>query len=82
MFHDLVDTELDRATAKFGPIKPPHEGLAVIWEEFEELKSEMFWGEKDKAIVELIQLAAMCKRSYQDCYSEYVVDIYNRYKNS
>lgn len=82
MFDNLVNAELDKATQKFGPMRSPHEGIAVIWEEFEELKNEIFWGNKDNTIVELIQLAAMCKRLYLDCYSDYVTEMYNRHKNA
>lgn len=40
--HNEVSDELVAAMAKFPPFNSPHEGLALIWEEFEELKDEVF----------------------------------------
>ena len=37
-----VHSELLEATAKFGSFNSPHEGLAIILEEYEELKKEVF----------------------------------------
>jgi hypothetical protein len=39
-----------------------HEGLSVIWEEFEELKNEVFLKHPNSVHVgdELVQIAAMC----------------------
>jgi len=37
-----VKTELGEATINFQPFRSPHEGLAIILEEYEELKSEVF----------------------------------------
>ena len=37
-----VDIEITKATKKFGPMLSPHEGLAIILEEYEELKAEVF----------------------------------------
>lgn len=43
---DLVVDELDWATERFGAFASKHEGLAVIEEEFLELRDEAFWGDK------------------------------------
>ena len=53
-----------RARSKFGPFDNGHEGLAVIWEEFEELKAFVFGKNQTKEQVEnarkeCVQLAAM-----------------------
>lgn len=37
-----VTNEVHRACAKFPSYNSPHEGLAIIQEEFEELKAEVF----------------------------------------
>lgn len=61
--------ELARARALFAPMHSPHEGLAVIMEEFDELKKHVYenTGRTAKAREEAIQLAAMALR--------YVVDV-------
>lgn len=71
---DLAISELRAATSRFGPMKSPHEGIAIIEEEFLELRSAVFW--PDKAITrsqqrrrqreEAIQLAAMAIRFLVD----------------
>jgi len=53
-----------RARSTFGPFDNGHEGLAVIWEEFEELKSFVFGKNQtqeqiENARKECVQLAAM-----------------------
>lgn len=64
--------ELEEAQQKFRPIVSPHEGYAIIGEEFDE-----FWDEvklknnsKSKMRMELIQVAAMCVRTIVDCLGE------------
>lgn len=62
-----VKAELLNATQKFGSFASGHEGLAVIEEEFLELRSAVFWGVDQKgrpASVreEAVQLAAMAIR--------------------
>lgn len=62
--------ELSRAEKNFPPMRSPHEGLAIIEEEFLEFRNEVYWGDTDdisNMIVEVTQLAAMCHRFLIDC---------------
>lgn len=63
-----VVNECQRAIEKHGHFSSSHEALAVIWEEFEELKDEVFKQKADKLNLrtELVQIAAMCRRFYQE----------------
>lgn len=67
----LVKTEYFKATAKFPKFNSAHEGLAVIWEEFEELKGEVFKNDnsrsKARMAQEACQVAAMAVRFITDC---------------
>ena len=68
---DDVWSEVDRAEKKHKPMHSAHEGLSVIWEEFEELKAEVFKGGKtprDPAAMrkEAVELAAMAVRFIRD----------------
>ena len=67
-FLDEVKQECERASKKHPKFMSMHHGLAVIWEEFEELKTEIFKKEPDLENLEseLIQISAMCKRFYND----------------
>jgi hypothetical protein len=60
--------ELIRATELHAPMHSPHEGLAVIWEEFEELKEHVWQdaGRSSGAREEALQLAAMAMRYVLD----------------
>jgi hypothetical protein len=65
-----VQQELDRACEKHPPLNSLHEAYAVILEELDEFKAEV-WKQKqarsDDAIrAELVQIAAMCMRTVQD----------------
>ena len=61
-----VSLEATIARGKFPAFQSPHEGLAVILEEFEELKSEVFKQFDDRSIANLRgeakQLSAMALR--------------------
>lgn len=67
-FHELVAAELARARRKNAPFHTRHEGLAVIEEEFLELRAEVFRREphREKLLGELVQVAAMCQRFAED----------------
>jgi hypothetical protein len=65
---DLTD-ELRRAQDRFAPFHSPHEGLAVIHEEYVELQSHVYGntGASGEARDEALQIAAMALR--------YVIDL-------
>lgn len=63
---DDVLAELARAEAKFAPMHSGHEGLAVVEEEFEEFKREVFHGSRERQREECVQVAAMALRFIQD----------------
>ena len=62
------DNELARATALHRPMHSAHEGYAVILEELDELKAEVWRKQSDKAAMrkEAIQIAAMAMRFVRD----------------
>lgn len=60
--------ELESALGKFDSFNSPHEGLAVIWEEFEELKRHVWenTARYSDAMDEAVQIAAMALRYVHD----------------
>jgi len=70
IFTEDVAKELDRARQLHANINSLHEGYAIILEELEEFKAEVFL--KDGARVterlwkELVQVSAMCQRTAED----------------
>jgi hypothetical protein len=76
-FAELVDEEVARARAKHAPIHSLHEGYAVLLEELDEFWEEVrAWrggalpepdeAQRDRARRELVQVAAMARRVYED----------------
>lgn len=67
-FPELVAAELARARAVNPLFHTRHEGLAVIEEEFLELRTEVFQREPlaGRLLEELVQVAAMCQRFAED----------------
>lgn len=77
---DEVRIELERAQSRFGPMHSAHEGIAVVEEEFLELREAIYrmkWDASEKNCgpyardlahirVEAIQLAAMAVRFVYD----------------
>lgn len=69
-FTKLIEIELTKARAKHnGAIHGPHEGYAVILEELDEFWDEVRAQKHDpaKMLKELVQTAAMCARTAEDC---------------
>jgi hypothetical protein len=66
----LVETEYSHATRCYGAFKSAHEGFAIIMEEYEELKAEVFkkqaYRHEGLMIKEAKQLAAMAIRFLVD----------------
>lgn len=63
-----VQIELYRATDKFGPMRSPHEGWAILREEVDELWDEVKTNGSTEAMrKEAIQVAAMAVRFVLDC---------------
>jgi len=68
----MAEQELLRAIDRFAPMHSPHEGIAVIEEEYLELREHVHGntGRSVDAIAEAVQLAAMAMR--------YVLDLRGR----
>lgn len=66
----LVMDELERATARYAPMNSAHEGYAVILEELDELKAEVWKSPKNRdaqaMLSETVQVAAMALRFIVD----------------
>lgn len=64
----LVDAEVRSASSKHPKLNSAHEAYAVILEELDEFKMEVWRRKKDKLAMrkELIQTAAMCVRALHD----------------
>lgn len=58
----LVADELERALERFPPMRSPHEGLAILEEEVDELKAEVRHGTRARIRAEATQVAAMAMR--------------------
>jgi hypothetical protein len=69
-FLKLVEEELTKARGQHAPLNSAHEAYAVILEELDEFKAEV-WKKRalrDRAnmLKELVQVAAMCARTAED----------------
>jgi hypothetical protein len=68
---ELVKREYDRAVDMHPKFNSPHEGLAVITDQFRDLESQVFmpYSQRDPAEMqkEAIQVAAMAIRFIIDC---------------
>lgn len=63
----LVRDELVKATLAFGKFNSPHEGYGIIAEEFDELFDEIKANNRERAVSEAVQVAAMATRFIIDC---------------
>lgn len=67
---NLIEEEYLKASQKHPPFHSAHEGLGVIWEEFEELKAEVFkrTEKRDRTAMrdEAIQVGAMALKFLVD----------------
>ncbi|MGB8343991.1 MAG: hypothetical protein WCD86_03850 [Ktedonobacteraceae bacterium] len=69
-FLAAVARECERARCKHPtPIRSLHEGFAIILEELDEVKAEVWQQQKNRRALytELVQVAAMCQRMAEDC---------------
>lgn len=71
MFSELVKGELADARLHHGSMASLHEGFAILLEEVDELKAEV-WKKpaqrrKSDVLAELVQVAAMAQRMAEDC---------------
>ena len=61
--------EVKRARDQFALFSSPHEALGVLYEEYNEVKDEIFKHvvDRQKLQIEAVQLGAMCIRLILDC---------------
>ena len=68
---EMISKEHDNAITKFPPFYSSHEGLAVLEEEFLELRQEVFKNHEVRSIEDMrkeaSQVAAMALRFMIDC---------------
>ena len=73
---DDIFAELMRASACFPPMASPHEGYAIILEELDELKEEVFKQHHSRSPIalrkEAMHVGAMALRFMVDCCSKEV----------
>lgn len=64
----LIETEYNRASKLYPPFASPHEGIAILEEEFIELRNEVFTRNRisERLINEAAQVAAMALRFMVD----------------
>ena len=64
----LIESEYNRASQKYPPFASPHEGIAILEEEFIELRNEVFtrYRTPERLINESVQVAAMALRFMVD----------------
>lgn len=69
-FTELVEKELARARSKHSPQRSFHESYAIILEELEEFKMEVFKKEKNRdlknCLAELVQIASAAQKAAED----------------
>ena len=66
-----IGEEVQRANAKHAPMNSAHEAYAVLLEEVDEFKAEV-WKNRSKrdlnhVLIELVQIGAMAQRIAEDC---------------
>jgi hypothetical protein len=70
-FLRLVEQELSRARRKHPPLHSLHEAYAVLLEELEEFKAQVWLQtaarDRQAMLLELVQLVAMAMRTALDC---------------
>ena len=70
-FIDLMKLELNKIRKTHGDIHSLHEGLGVLFEEFDEFKAEVWKKEQNRSKEhlreELVQIAAVALRIATDC---------------